>query len=552
VNLTLGILKERINHISIFLIVIPLILSAFTHLFNPVGFPCVQYDEGVYMRRAMYALQGLGPQDPASRFDHGQDSTSSYDHPYFGQIFLAGVLDLIGYPKSVHPSSVDGNVAVHSIEMLYLVPRVLMGILAVVDTFLVYKISERRYNRNVAVIASVLFAVMPLSWLNRWILLDTILMPFLLSSILFALYTKRSSKNSNNDKNKSFILILLSGIFLGLAIYTKIPAFTMIPLVGFLVYTNNNRNLKTLGLWFIPVILIPIMWPAYSVSVGHFDEWVHGVLWQGTGRQASVSQGKENHQILGSIAIILSMDPVLVVLAIAGVIFAVLKRDFFLLLWIMPFLIFMYLIGWISYFHYVLVLPIFCISAATLIEDLSKKIMAKKIHQTLFSFAIISAIGIFGLIIIEILITTNFFLSQFQAAAYATWKVQANDVHHAAGNNNNIENNNNDVTIISGPIYSWIFKYAFGNDHVFNTRDSSQPIQTKKVLLMVDNTYTHVLSKSEVEDEKQIERLQKISNSTDTVATFVDTGVHYNIRQFPYNNMKDCPLLSSIEIKTNY
>jgi hypothetical protein len=535
------------------MLAIPLILSAFTHLWNVVGFPAVHPDEGVYMRRAMYTLQGLGPQDPTSRFDHGQDSTSSYDHPYFGQIFLAGVLDLIGYPKSVNPSSVDGNVAVHSIEMLYLVPRVLMGILAVVDTFLVYKISERRYNRNVAVIASVLFAVMPLSWLNRWILLDTILMPFLLSSILFALYTKRSLKNSsNNNKNKSFILVLLSGIFLGLAIYTKIPAFTMIPLVGFLVYTNNDRNLKTLGLWFIPVILIPMMWPAYSVSAGHFDEWVHGVLWQGTGRQASVSQGKENHQILGSIAIILSMDPVLVLLAMAGVIFAVLKRDFFLLLWIMPFLIFMYLIGWISYFHYVMVLPIFCIAAATSIENLAKKIMAKKIHQTLFSFGIFSVISIFGLIIIAILITTNFFLSQFQAAAYAVWKVQSNDVHRADGNNSNNKGNNNDVTVISGPIYSWLFKYAFGNDHVFNTRDSSQPIQTKKVLLMIDNTYTHILSKSEVEDEKQIERLQKISNSTDTVATFVDTGVHYDIRQFPYTNMKDCPLLSTIEIKTNY
>jgi hypothetical protein len=42
---------------------------------------------------------------------------------------------------------------VNSIEMLYLVPRVLMDILAVVDTFLVYKMAERRYNRNVAVIA---------------------------------------------------------------------------------------------------------------------------------------------------------------------------------------------------------------------------------------------------------------------------------------------------------------------------------------------------------------------------------------------------------------
>ena len=68
-----------------------------------------------------------------------------------------------------------------------------MGILAVVDTFLIYKISERRYNRNVAFIASVLFAVMPLTtWLIRRILLDTIQLTFLLSSILFAVYIQKN------------------------------------------------------------------------------------------------------------------------------------------------------------------------------------------------------------------------------------------------------------------------------------------------------------------------------------------------------------------------
>jgi 4-amino-4-deoxy-L-arabinose transferase-like glycosyltransferase len=63
-----------------------------------------------------------------------------------------------------------------------------MGLLAVVDTSLVYKIAERRYSRNVAVIASVLFAVMPSLLYTRWMLLDNILMPLFLSSILFALY----------------------------------------------------------------------------------------------------------------------------------------------------------------------------------------------------------------------------------------------------------------------------------------------------------------------------------------------------------------------------
>ena len=83
-----------------------------------------------------------------------------YDHPYFGRIFLASVFDFLGYPDIVQPS--PGKI--ESIEMLHLIPRILMGVLAVVDTFLVYKIAERRYNRTVAIKATILFAVMPSSW----------------------------------------------------------------------------------------------------------------------------------------------------------------------------------------------------------------------------------------------------------------------------------------------------------------------------------------------------------------------------------------------------
>ena len=79
-----------------------------------------------------------------------------------------------------------------------------MGILAVVDTFLVYKISERRYNRNVAFIASVLFAVMPLSWLLRRILLDSILLPFLLSSILIAIIERIQKLLAITKKSSQF------------------------------------------------------------------------------------------------------------------------------------------------------------------------------------------------------------------------------------------------------------------------------------------------------------------------------------------------------------
>ena len=296
---------------------IPLALSAFTHLWNVIGFPAIHPDEGVYLRRAMLVIKGLGPHDPPARFDHSIDTTSSYDHPYFGQIFLAWVLGATGYPNSLHPTT-----SVHSIEMLYLVPRVLMGILAVVDTFLVYKIAERRYNRNVALIASVLFAVMPMSWLNRWILLDSILMPFLLSSILFAIYCTRNSKEVSRENN--YILTLLSGICLGLAIYTKIPAFTMIPVIGFLVYTNNNKNLKILGLWFIPVIAIPLLWPIYSISAGQYNDWVHGVLWQATQRHNQIAQ-------MPNIKLneFFTADPILLILGTLGFLFSTLKKRFY-------------------------------------------------------------------------------------------------------------------------------------------------------------------------------------------------------------------------------
>src|SRR5437588_8564893 len=114
-------------------------------------------------------------------------------------------------------------------------------------------------------ISSVLFAVMPITWMIRRILLDSILLPFFLGSILFAIYSTESAGR------KKMIFLIFSGIFLGTAIFTKIPIFTMIPLVGYLVYSRREELQKTrrlghLALWMMPVILIPMIWPAYSAS----------------------------------------------------------------------------------------------------------------------------------------------------------------------------------------------------------------------------------------------------------------------------------------------
>jgi len=92
-------------------LVVPLLLSGFAHLWSPTGFPSPTTDEGTYLGRAMNVLQGLGAQDPYY----------GYDHPYYGQLFLAAVFNVIGYSDSFNiPNSSNAQ----SFETLFLIPRV--------------------------------------------------------------------------------------------------------------------------------------------------------------------------------------------------------------------------------------------------------------------------------------------------------------------------------------------------------------------------------------------------------------------------------------------
>jgi Dolichyl-phosphate-mannose-protein mannosyltransferase len=496
------------KHKSTLSIMIPLTLSAFIHLWNPIGFPNLNHDEGVYMGRAMHVAVGRGP----------QETSNYYDHPYFGQLVLAGALKLIGYPHLFNccpTGTANGPSVQQSIEILYIIPRVLMGVLAIVDTFLIYKISERRYNnRNVAFIASILFAVMPLTWLLRWILLDTIQLPLILSSILFAMYAKDFSEHSSLSKNKKNLTTLVSGIFLGLAIFTKIPAFVVIPMIGFLLYKGNHRNTSTIALWLIPVILIPMIWPAHSMTVGKFNEWLKTVVAQ---------TQRSDRPLFAAIQMAVIIDPLLVVAGACGLCFAATKRDFFLLLWSMPYLVFLYIIGWVSVFHLILIIPAFCIAGSEVIVQLSNKIVYRKrmrqLNKNLFPWITISFVGIFGFTSTFLLITKNVSSSQFEAAAFVSEYLRNNDESY------------HDITLVSNPVYSWIFTYVYNKDHVFPDYRGPlfAPIQTEMILLIADAHFKA--------DIRSAEKLQKIYNNTNDIATFNGDVLKYDHDKYPYTSM---------------
>ena len=505
----MGLLSRQAYSVSMSLVLIPLALSAYTHLWNPVGFPNLFYDEGVYIRRAMHVMEGLGPQE-----------AYYYDHPFFGQIFLGGMLTIIGYPESLNPSP-----DMQSIDSLYQVPRILMGILAVIDTFLIYKISERMYNRNIALFASILFAVMPVAWFTRMILLDSILLPFLLFSIFLAVYATKSKSEKNHNNNN--ILIVLSGVFLGIAIFTKIPAFTMIPLVAFLIYRNNNRSLKALGIWFVPVILIPLIWPAQSILAGAFTSWTNDVLWQ---------INRENAGLPWIVFLLAITDPFIFAAGFGGLAYSFVRRDYFILLWILPFMAFLGVLGYTNFFYWIPILPALCIGAAKLLFDIIEK--SKKITQKTLTVAILSSIVVFGLTSTTLLIVTDVTSAQIESAAYvARYLDQTED--GAAGN----------PTVVSNPIYSWIFKYVFDKDHIFSDyRDMLYfPVDTAKsrVLLIADPRFTLDIGN----EDNQL--LHELYSNTSTIATFKGKVTNFDLGLYPYTSMIENYEGSEVAIRLN-
>ena len=410
---------------------------------------------------------------------------------------LAAFFAVIGFPDSMH--SVPN---VDSIASLYSVPRWIMGGLAVVDTVLIYMIAELRYkSERVALIASLLFAVMPITWLTRMVVLDAILLPFLLSSILFALY---AALKVNHDY-KRLLLILLSGSCLGLAMFTKAPAFTMIPIVGYLVLISSSSGmrkppLKSLAIWFTPVILIPMLWPIYALTIGAFESWWENVILQAQ-RKGDIDRLVQNFY---------SLDPVLFLLGAAGFVYAAIRRDYFLLLWFVPYFLFLSSGVYTQDFHWIPILPVFCIAGAVIVNALiTYASRPRKYLSNAIAATVISTIALFGLVSTVLLISPNFTSAQFEAIVFVLKQMEDDSLSA-------------NTTIVSSPAYSWVFAYVFDKEHVFEDyRDLLfHPVVTDNIILIAD---PHFLGSPE-------EQLKLTYNNTKSAAIFKDSRTVVDVR----------------------
>lgn len=540
-------LKDGTRRRSLVFILIPLVLSAYTHLWNPTGFPSIHTDEGHYLRKAISTEigQGLQPQD-------------RYRAPYFGQIFLAGIFNIIGFPN------VETFGEKNPVEQLYLVPRVIMGILAVFDTFLLYRITEYRYGRNVAIIASILFAVMPFTWMIRRIFLETIQLPFILTSILLILNLGRGHQLQSSSPSQSQLkpqkdmeqpgrlqenhqqqleqtqrqayqseytklTLIISGIFLGLAIFTKIPAFTMIPLGIIMVYMVTRKK-KYVLVWLIPVLLVPMLWPIHATLSGDMNDWIDGVRYQ-------VSRDRP---LINTINTFFQIDPVLFILGMGGLVYAVIKKDYFLLLWTIPIFVFLQAIGYVSSFHLILLLPPFCIAGAIMIEKIGNNIANVRLKNML-PYIRIAVIGIFGICSITMLITLNMNSTYYQALAFVLSNLPDSNSNATA------ITPADKITLIGNPQYFWIPEFVFNKTFDAKNFYSKTPFKTDKYMMIIDSGFVRILNGD------NSSRLNLAYNATHNLARFEQniTG-GTDINKYPFTNLRLSPETRFIELRSNY
>jgi hypothetical protein len=153
------------------------------------------------------------------------------------------------------------------------------------------------------------------------------------------------------------------------------------------------------------------------------------------------------------------------------------------------------------------------------------------------------------------LISTNLSYVQLKTASYIgnsiISKVSNTDYPNRAGASFN--NTENGITIISGPIYSWIYKYALGDQNAFSHIRDTQPITTEKIILIVDPFFKRVTAKSVTENQTQATRLMAIYNDSHRSTIFEKLPANYSKKTYPFTGIDSADSgLTTTEVWKNY
>ena len=253
---------------------------------------------------------------------------------------------------------------------------------------------------------------------------------------------------------------------------------------------------------------------------------------------------RENNGAFRTINTLMNMDPVLIALTFAGLIYAAIKRDFIIFLWIIPFMIFLFAVGRVSYWHLIPLFPAFCIVAAKVLADLSRKISNKNI-QKIAPYAIISGIGLFGLLTTTMLITMNVASFHYEVEAFLAQHIK--DMNYTTDNK---------ITVLASNYWLWLPIYVFDESHDNDYKNFyvKGQITTDKILFVAGENFIRTMVRDNRSSEN-IQELRMLYNKSKILITIEEKDFsNLYPDRYPYTAVRDIDPESSkrIEIRANY
>lgn len=207
-NIVQGILVPG-RWVTLALFVISFSVAGLLHGINMLHYPYYEGDEGTYMSQAWSVVE-KGELAPYTYW---------YDHAPAGWYAIAGFIQLIGGDFFLFGTSLDTG-------------RVFMLIVHLASAALIFFILQRlARNAWISAAGVILFSISPLEiYFQRRILLDNIMIFWVLAAIAIQLARKEHIWN-----------FVLSGLFLGLAMLTKITAIIFFVPLLLAVYFGKHR-----------------------------------------------------------------------------------------------------------------------------------------------------------------------------------------------------------------------------------------------------------------------------------------------------------------------
>ena len=318
-------------------------VALLVHLPNLLNYPAWFFDEGAYLH---FSLEWLKTGE-----------LTYYGHPFLPLTSLAALF------ASVNPTS-------------YLIPRILMAIFSAVDGILIYKIGKALYSKGegFAFVASLIYVASPLSARYlRLVVVDNFMTLFLLASFLLIVTRPRDR--------------IISALLFGGALASKQTALFFVPAL-LLYFRHQKRTTSSVIIWLLFAAIVPALWVVYGVyQLGGLSQFLASQF-------GLTALGGERAVNAGSLILqrITSRDPFLFV-GLAGVVWALYRRDWTVVFPITYLVSFVVLFLKISVVYLIPVLPFFSLLATGFLFDVVKRVPrlenSLKVKNALFGTLII-------------------------------------------------------------------------------------------------------------------------------------------------------------------